>query len=120
VALLSGALTANAADWELYAQGGDTAIFVATDRITRNGDYVETWQKDVSTKARLVNKKSYAYAISQITVYCNPAGFAMRIHSITYYSKSGQSVDAVSGEGPWKSLVPDSIGEGMAMRVCRQ
>ncbi|MFM0405305.1 surface-adhesin E family protein [Paraburkholderia dipogonis] len=118
--LVGATQLAHAAEWELYSRGSDMSVFVATDRIVRNGDYVETWQKFIYDKPQRTGKKPYNYSIDQITVYCNPAGYALRLHSITYYTKGGNSVDSISGDGPWENIVPDSIAEGVVTRVCRQ
>jgi hypothetical protein len=119
VALLTAAGIANATDWELYARASDMSIFVATDRITRNGDYVETWEKFVYEKPQHTGAKAYNYAIDQITIYCGPTGNALRLHSITYYAKGGNPVDSVTADGDWQNIVPDSVAEQVVTRVCK-
>ena len=120
LALLGAARTASATDWELSARAEGVNVFIAADRITRNGDYVEIWQKMVYAKPQRINNQRYDYTIDQITVYCNAAGYALRVHSATYYTRSGESVASISQAGTWDNVIPDSVAEDVVARACKQ
>ncbi|MFM0226113.1 surface-adhesin E family protein [Paraburkholderia dipogonis] len=120
LALLSVAGFAHATDWQNYGESSTMTIFVAADRLTRTGDYVETWQKFAYAKLQHEKKKPYSYSISQITVHCNASVNSMRFRSVTYYAPDGGTVDSVSGDGPWSDVVPDSVADFVTKRVCQQ
>jgi hypothetical protein len=96
----------------------DSTFYVATDRITRNGDYAETWQKVVYKKPQHFQNYVYNYTIESVTVYCGAGGYASRINSITDYRTNGETAGSANSQGNWRTSVPDSVGELVNTLIC--
>jgi hypothetical protein len=120
LALLGFVGFAHATDWMLYAKTDNVSVFVAADRITREDKYAETWQKWVFNKPQSYNGKAYNYSIEQVSVYCDAAGYSTRVHAVTTYKTKGQPVASATAAGEWTTVIPDSIGEAVAMAICKQ
>lgn len=118
-ALLCAAATVRAADWQPYVNNGDVTIYVATDRIDRQGDTIDIWDKNVFRKPRhLGDGRQYDYTISHESVSCSSNSSEM--HEIIAYRNDGKVVlSSESGSDGWQRAVPDSIEESLISELCR-
>jgi hypothetical protein len=116
VALLSVAGVANATNWEIFSGSSDSIFYVATDRISTEGDYLNIWDKQVYTRRQKAGKYVFDYAVSQETVFCS--GRSYRTNASTTYRNDGTSVLDVPGDGKWHQAVPDTVMDAVISKLC--
>ena len=117
ILLLCLASRAAAADWKLYADGksGDR-IYVATDRISKTGDYIVIWDKFTHRKPLNLGSTRSDFEISQETISCDsPRSY--RTDVTNAYLKDGTAV-ATWKTSDWHTLFPDTIMETVVNKIC--
>lgn len=109
------ATPAVAADWVRLGDGGGTIIFFGdADSRTNNRAWFET---RFAKPQKYSNGKFYNTAKSLAEMDCR--GKRFRLLTVTWYSKSGNSIgSATPSYDDWSYVIPGTVGEDMYKFVC--